>query len=294
MHLRCSLRRRSTPGGVGKAQLQIIQIAVEERHAGPVYLREPFASPTIDGTEAPRPEDQATEDDEDDADRLGRDQFRDPQGDQQDAHLPGRFHQTPLVLLRPRRSLRDRRSNWDRRTTRRWRECAVHDELLYGCLSLVTIEPLAASPLAALNRGWSCVLKTTSVPESRPVTTVRRPPGSTDLTVLLSSSSRKISETAVCSPTITGVPGPGSVGACAAAQFPRVVARSGTENRISWSVPSVVPISVLTAGSKDLIVLTMSADGSIVKAKVRGRWNRIDISPRRKPRSARATHPIAD
>src|SRR5271157_4983418 len=166
MHLRCSLRRRSTPGGVGKAQLQIIQIAVEERHAGPVYLREPFASPTIDGTEAPRPEDQATEDDEDDADRLGRDQFRDPQGDQQDAHLPGRFRQTLLVLFGPRRSLRDRRSNWDRRTTRRWRGCAVHDELLYGCLSLVTIEPLAASPLAALNRGWSCVLKTTSVPES--------------------------------------------------------------------------------------------------------------------------------
>src|SRR5271157_5709112 len=155
-------------------------------------------------------------------------------------------------------------------------------------------ERLAASPLAALNRGWSCVLKTTSVPESRPVTTVRRPPGSTDLTVPLSSSSRKISETAVCSPTITGVPGPGSVGASAAAQFPRVVATSGTENRISWSVPSVVPISVLAAGSKDLIVLTMSADGSTVKAKVRGRWNRIDISPRRKPRSARATHPIAD
>src|SRR5271165_2381312 len=60
IHLRCSLRRRSTPGGVGVATLQIVQVAIEKLHAGPVCRREALASPAIDGTEAARPEDQAT------------------------------------------------------------------------------------------------------------------------------------------------------------------------------------------------------------------------------------------
>src|SRR5271157_1663157 len=57
IHLRCSLRRRSTPGGVGIATLQIVQVAIEKPHTGLVCFREVPGSPALDRSEAPRPQD---------------------------------------------------------------------------------------------------------------------------------------------------------------------------------------------------------------------------------------------
>ena len=52
IHLRCSLRLRSTPGGVGIATLQIVQVAIEKPHTGQVCFRVVPASPALDRSEA--------------------------------------------------------------------------------------------------------------------------------------------------------------------------------------------------------------------------------------------------